>query len=227
MVPSECKIGLIGRGFKMETHTLSHKLANLRKTRGLTQRALASELNYSDKVISKWERGESSPDIHALRNIARFFNVSLDTLLGEDPEFSESSRSERPYKGMEAKRVKGPPRLLGWTLIPLTALFLSTLFGPIDLFILGALIYGFLLLTYSVVMAYNTWRLDYMGHVLIIKNRPMKASLTIDGRLTDQNASIFSRGVKLQGTVDKKTFKVFVSSLFTMRCTIIVEIPQA
>ena len=45
-------------------------LSRYRKEAKLTQAELAEKLNYSDKAVSKWERGESVPDIYALKNIA-------------------------------------------------------------------------------------------------------------------------------------------------------------
>lgn len=56
-------------------------IAKLRKDYGLTQQDLAKKINYSDKVISKWERGESLPDINAINSIASFFNISIDELV--------------------------------------------------------------------------------------------------------------------------------------------------
>lgn len=64
------------------------KLNKLRKQRGLTQLDLANELNYSDKAISKWERGESVPDSYTLYVIADFFAVSIDSLISDDENIS-------------------------------------------------------------------------------------------------------------------------------------------
>lgn len=64
------------------------KLNKLRKQRGLTQQELASQLNYSDKAISKWERGESVPDSYTLYLIADFFSVSIDNLLSDKEEIT-------------------------------------------------------------------------------------------------------------------------------------------
>lgn len=60
---------------------LSQKLISLRKGKGLTQQQLAEKINYSDKVISKWERGDSVPDINALGSIAKFYDITLDDLM--------------------------------------------------------------------------------------------------------------------------------------------------
>lgn len=59
----------------------AQNLIHYRKTLGLTQLDLASRLNYSDKAISKWERGESLPDVMTLKEIAGIFNLSIDQLI--------------------------------------------------------------------------------------------------------------------------------------------------
>jgi len=56
-----------------------------RKKFGLTQASLAEKLNYSDKAVSKWERGESMPDVLTLLQMAELFEVTIDELL-RDPE---------------------------------------------------------------------------------------------------------------------------------------------
>ncbi len=56
-------------------------IAAYRKQLGLTQAGLAEKLNYSDKAVSKWERGESAPDVVTLVAIARELQVSVNDLL--------------------------------------------------------------------------------------------------------------------------------------------------
>ena len=62
------------------------KIAELRKARGISQEQLAELLNTSRQAVSKWERGESYPDIDKLKDRAVYFNVSIDYLLGHDIE---------------------------------------------------------------------------------------------------------------------------------------------
>ncbi len=62
---------------------LAKNLTRHRKAVGLTQSELAKKLNYSDKAISKWERGESAPDVFVLQQIAKFYGVKIDSLLSE------------------------------------------------------------------------------------------------------------------------------------------------
>ena len=62
-------------------YQLGANIANFRKQNGLTQAGLAEKLNYSDKAVSKWERGESMPDVLTLVQLAELFGVSVDDLL--------------------------------------------------------------------------------------------------------------------------------------------------
>lgn len=56
-------------------------ITRLRKEKGLTQRQVAEVLGVSDKAVSKWERGETMPDVALLPSLAEFYGVSLDELL--------------------------------------------------------------------------------------------------------------------------------------------------
>ena len=63
---------------------IAKNICDLRTEAKMTQLALADVLNYSDKAISQWERGESVPDIFMLKRIADYFGVSVDYLLESD-----------------------------------------------------------------------------------------------------------------------------------------------
>lgn len=63
---------------KMEFH---NKLYNLRKQKGLSQEELANRLNVSRQTISKWEVGDSTPDMEKLIAISDMFDISLDELV--------------------------------------------------------------------------------------------------------------------------------------------------
>lgn len=61
--------------------TLGEKLQSLRRARGLSQEQLALELGVSRQAISKWENGESTPDLEKLRAVCTFFGVTTDYLI--------------------------------------------------------------------------------------------------------------------------------------------------
>ena len=62
---------------------VARNITKFRKANGLTQLELAIKLNYSDKAVSKWERGESLPDVYMLQVIASMFGITLNDLVNE------------------------------------------------------------------------------------------------------------------------------------------------
>jgi transcriptional regulator with XRE-family HTH domain len=70
----------------------NNKLYELRKQKGFSQEELANRLNVSRQTISKWEVGESTPDMEKLVAISDLFEVSLDELVkGEESKMVEPS----------------------------------------------------------------------------------------------------------------------------------------
>jgi len=63
---------------------IAKNITDLRKKHGITQAELAEKLNYTDKAVSKWERGASVPDIAVLKDIAVLFSVTIDYLTEEE-----------------------------------------------------------------------------------------------------------------------------------------------
>ena len=63
----------------------SDNLIQLRKLHSLSQEDLAEKLNVSRQTVSKWESGDSLPDIEKCRILADFFEVSLDDLVSYEP----------------------------------------------------------------------------------------------------------------------------------------------
>ena len=60
------------------------KIFELRREKGLTQDALAELLGVTAQAVSKWERGESLPETAMLPKIAELFDVSIDSLFGNE-----------------------------------------------------------------------------------------------------------------------------------------------
>lgn len=65
-------------------NNISKNLVKYRTASGLTQSAVAQKINYTDKSVSKWERGDGTPDIFVLRKLAEFYGVSVDDFLSDD-----------------------------------------------------------------------------------------------------------------------------------------------
>jgi transcriptional regulator with XRE-family HTH domain len=94
---------------------VAKNIADLRRGSGLTQLEFAEKLNYSDKAVSKWERGDSLPDVAVLKQIADLFQVTLDYLVTEDHTAVVSERTH--YQGRELRNRKiitGISILLVW-----------------------------------------------------------------------------------------------------------------
>ena len=58
------------------------RLKELRLEKGVTQLQVAKTLNMSKMAVSHWEKGNSEPSIEQLKVLARFFDVSIDYLVG-------------------------------------------------------------------------------------------------------------------------------------------------
>ena len=74
--------------------TLGEKIQKLRKQRGLSQEALAEKVTVTRQTISKWELGQSTPDLDFIAQLSDIFNVSSDYLIKD--EMTEPD--ELPYK---------------------------------------------------------------------------------------------------------------------------------
>ena len=73
------------------------KLQELRKQKGLTQEQLAEKLYVSRTAVSKWESGRGYPSIDSLKEIAKFFSVTVDELLscGEIITIAQQENDQR------------------------------------------------------------------------------------------------------------------------------------
>lgn len=68
---------------------VAKNLVDLRKNAGFTQIEIAEKLNYSDKAVSKWERGESLPDVETIKKLADLYSVSVDAILREQKDITK------------------------------------------------------------------------------------------------------------------------------------------
>ncbi len=104
-------------------------IAAYRKRDGLTQATLAEKLNYSDKAISKWERGESVPDVLTLMQLAEQFGITVNDLVCDPnalPENSDSklekAMTQVSEKALKRKANKNVIQALSSTLVWFVAL---------------------------------------------------------------------------------------------------------
>lgn len=73
----------------------NEKLRELRQRRGLTQEELAEALYVSRTAVSKWESGRGYPNIDSLKELSRFFSVSVDDLLSGDKLISIAEKENK------------------------------------------------------------------------------------------------------------------------------------
>lgn len=94
---------------------IAGNIGKLRRESGMTQIELAEKLNYSDKAISKWERGESIPDVVTLKQVADLFSVSVDYLLRPDhPIENEIKREYTKRQRRNHKLISAMSCVLVW-----------------------------------------------------------------------------------------------------------------
>ena len=95
----------------------------------MTQAELAERLNYTDKAVSKWERGESVPDVAVLKTLASLFGVTVDYLLEENHEVAPTDvlKSRRTTKNRGF--ITGMSIILLWLLTTLAYIMFEYL-GP-------------------------------------------------------------------------------------------------
>ncbi len=65
-------------------NTIAKNLTILRQSKSLTQNELAKIFNYSDKSVSKWEHGDTTPPIDVLYELANFYDITLDYLVSAE-----------------------------------------------------------------------------------------------------------------------------------------------
>ena len=115
-------------------------IALQRKKAGLTQAGLAAKLNYSDKAVSKWERGESIPDVLTLVAMAEQFEISVNDLLTDpnalpdgDSCNLEKAMTKVSEKALKRKANKNVILALSSTLVWFVALFIFVVLSSFEL----------------------------------------------------------------------------------------------
>ena len=164
-------------------------IIKLRTSMNLTQAQLGEKLNYSDKSISKWERGESVPDVFVLKTIADMAGVTVDYIITpHDPDEEEQIEAKGPR---DSRRFITLTVLAGiWALavlvfvvlwlcgifnwlifvyaIPvslITLLVLNSVWGDRswNLYIISGLVWGVICSIYLTAIKFNWWQLFLLG----------------------------------------------------------------
>ena len=119
---------------------IGSNISAYRKRCGLTQAGLAEKLNYTDKAVSKWERGESIPDVPTLMQLAELFEIEVGELLADpnelpgDPGKLEKAMTQVSEKALRRKADKSIIQrlcsVLVWSVALLVFVIVSSLNIP-------------------------------------------------------------------------------------------------
>ena len=88
---------------KPREEVIAQNLALYRKLHGFTQAQLADAIGYSDKSISKWERGDGTPDIFLLLTLSEIYGITVSELVGQT-EKCKSTQEKIKYAEHDRKR---------------------------------------------------------------------------------------------------------------------------
>ena len=112
-------------------------ISSYRKQIGWTQAELAEKLNYSDKAVSKWERGESVPDVLILANLAELMGITVNDLLTDPDALPEQTGAVQQAMGRVVEKtlkrkadkniILGLSSILVWFVALFAYVLLSTL----------------------------------------------------------------------------------------------------
>ena len=83
---------------KNQNEIIAQNLALFRKLHGLTQAELAEAIGYSNKSVSKWERGEGLPDILMLISLSEIYSVTVSELIGQTRMSKETAEKLRAFE---------------------------------------------------------------------------------------------------------------------------------
>ncbi len=111
---------------------IAENMIMLRKASGMTQIELAEKLNYSDKAISKWERGESVPDIAVLKQISELYGVTVDYLITAGHDAPPSQKDDEERELLQRKKIRAHSTITGMSIMLVWIIALAVFFA-IDL----------------------------------------------------------------------------------------------
>lgn len=187
---------------------IGKNLADLRKERKITQLEVAEMFGYTDKAISKWEKGDTLPDVETLYQLASYYGVTLDYLTSDEPIENQEQYIVHNEPKMIANRITIVCLIVSlvwmiasimyaWLLIfneinfwqafiaavPLSCIVLSMfnkLWGKRKyiFYIATLFVWGLITTTYTVFLKYNLWPLFIIG-------APAQISIFLWARMKD------------------------------------------
>lgn len=102
---------------------VSKNLVTLRKRNNLTQGELAKKINFSDKAISRWEKGEVLPDLETLETVAKVYGVTLSYLIEKHEDYIKEETG-KPTKNEILVHIMAICGL--WTVLAILFVYLKT-----------------------------------------------------------------------------------------------------
>ena len=98
---------------KPREEVIAQNLALYRKLHGFTQAQLADAIGYSDKSISKWERGDGTPDIFLLLTLSEIYGITVSELVGQT-EKCKSTQEKIKYAEHDRKELERAKKKALW-----------------------------------------------------------------------------------------------------------------
>lgn len=174
---------------KLDRSKFSNLLVTLRKERNLTQQDFAKLFNVSFQAVSKWENGESLPDICTLEQISEYYNISINHLLnGNEPEedIKEEVVIETPSDNISNMKVKKNIFKIVWCsvsifLVILTSFIPIVIIGSYEINFYNILFSGdFRLSNFVIVIDYILFIAQNILGIISIKAKEKKVFLLIE-----------------------------------------------
>jgi len=205
----------------MSNINLENNLIQLRKDKGLTQKELASKLNYSDKVISKWERGESYPNLEALTDISQFFGISMDSLVNNQ---LETARVIKKTEELSVMKTESPSFLRYLFIVPFIVFTLLNMFTGTNFIGPSISILGFAIIIYSFILSKATFETTYQDIEIKVVNRAFSTKIYVnDDLIIDDKSLSIKVNPLIECEYNNKTIKVIFNNVMSIKCNIYID----
>lgn len=128
---------------------VAKNIVELRQAKGMTQLELGEKLNYSDKAVSKWEHGDSMPDISVLVEMADMFGVTIDYLVRQEHKPHEIVQNKKNPVKIKYAIITAVSILLVWFIAVASFVYISTVLKDVK--------HGWLTFIYAVPVSAVVW----------------------------------------------------------------------